>query len=96
VQNNARKIVLRQRHLGIGVFRHQDRGPELAVVENGRRRNIAAGGRNQQQNRDCGTVAAIRQRGQEIIRERLVAMAASAGNIAELGEELPIPRWAWM
>jgi hypothetical protein len=82
------QIVRRQRHVRIGIFRHQDGGQELPVVEKSRRRNVAAGGRDQQQDRDRRAIAAIRQCGLVMIPERLVAVPPGAGRVAKLGQEI--------
>jgi hypothetical protein len=58
------------------------------IIEKRRCGNVAAGRRDQQQNGDRRTVAAIRQRRLKVILESLIAMPARAGHISFLGQEI--------
>ena len=73
---------------GIVIFRHQNAGLENLLVEQRSRRRIAAGGRDQKQHPDRRPRAAIRQRGQEIVLETLVAMRPRARRVADLGQQI--------
>jgi len=73
---------------GSSYFRHQQRGLELPTVENGTRGYVAARRGRQQQDRNRGAVAAIRQSRQKVILERLVPMPPRARRVAEFGEQI--------
>ena len=73
---------------GSAILRDQYGGLKVALIENVSRRYVAAGGRDQQQDRDGRPVAAIRQRRQKVILETLVPMSARAGTVAGLGQKI--------
>ena len=77
-----------QRHLGIVIFAHQNRRLENLLIKQRSRRGVAAGGRDQKQDPHRRPLAAIRQRGQEIVLEALVAMRPRTRHIADLGQQI--------
>jgi hypothetical protein len=82
------EIVRRQRRPAVVILRHQHRGCEFAVVENGAGRNIAADRGHEQQDRNRAAGTAVWQRRQRIAGEGPVAMPTGAGGIAELGQKI--------
>ena len=82
------QIVRRQRHFRIGIFRHQDGGLELPVVEKRRGRDVAAGRRDQQQDRDRRAITAIRQCRLEVMLECFIPVPPGAARVTELGQKI--------
>ncbi len=78
----------RQRYFRIVIFRDENRGSEIAVVEQRLHRDIAAGGGNEEQNRDAPPLAAISQGREKVIAKTPVAMAACTRFVAERRQQI--------
>ena len=81
-------VVGGQCDFGIVIFAHQNGRLENLLIEQRSRRRVAAGGRDQKQDADRRPLAAIRQRGQEIVLKTLVAMRPRARRVADLGQQI--------
>ena len=73
---------------GVVIFAHQNAGLENLFIEQRSGRRVAAGGRDQKQDPDRRPLAAIRQRGQEMVLKTLVAMRPRARRVADLGQQI--------
>ncbi len=82
------KIVRRQSCVRLGIFRHQDRRLELAIVEQRVSRNVAARGGDQEQDIYRRSLAAIRHQRQSLTFETPVAVDAGACHVAKRGQHI--------